>query len=115
MSRPHSASNLPIQPTGLRRPWKRRTCGPGKGPKAITRKQAEIIRDDFLHGQNAAESRVGPRLPRRCLKPQWTRDGATDFGAFTERIVVFNQRKDFISITTSGQSFDMCRFARMER
>ena len=28
---------------------KRHICGPSKGSKAITRKQAEIIRDDFLH------------------------------------------------------------------
>ena len=37
---------------------KRHICGPSKGPKAISRKQAEIIRDDFLHDLNAAPTRA---------------------------------------------------------
>jgi len=34
---------------------------------------------------------------------------------YTERFLVFDQGKEMVSITTSGQQIDMCRFTRMGR
>ena len=52
---------------------KRHICGPSKGPKAISKKQAEIIRDDFLHDLNAAPTRaeaaVAAKVPDPAVEP----------------------------------------------
>jgi integrase len=48
---------------------KRQICGPSKGPKAITRKQAEIIRDGFLHDLNVAETRPEAAIAAQVPKP----------------------------------------------
>ncbi len=48
---------------------KRHICGPIKGPKAITRKQAEVIRDNFLHDLNIAETRPEAAVAAQAPKP----------------------------------------------
>jgi integrase len=62
---------------------KRHICGPSKGPQAINRKQAEIVRDDFLHGLNAAPTRVEAAVAAQA--PQPTDDpGQIIFGKLAE-------------------------------
>lgn len=53
------------------------------------------------------------------LNPDCTGSASFKFvgqpGTWTEKIVVFDQGKEMISITTSGQQIDTCRFTRMDR
>ncbi len=62
---------------------KRHICGSSKGPKAIGRKQAEIIRDDFLHDLNAAPTRAEAAIAANAPDPA-SEPGQIIFGKLAE-------------------------------
>jgi integrase len=59
-----------VRPDGaVKTTRKRHICGPSKGPKAITRKQADAIRDSFLHDLNVADTRPEAAVAAQAPKP----------------------------------------------
>jgi integrase len=62
---------------------KRHICGPSKGPNAISKKQAEIIRDNLLHEQNAAPTRAEAAVAAKVPDPA-TEPGQIIFGKLAD-------------------------------
>ena len=73
---------------------KRHIIGPSKGPEAIGKKQAEIKRDEFLAGQNAASQYEVTAAARQSFEP-----GSILFGKLAEM-----WRTDFVERAVGGRT-----------